>query len=1755
MGALFPQVIAEDRASSAQIIDGSLKFDKSITQYLTRIPQNHGNMRTWTWSGWVKPAAGGLAIDISLFGAYNTSNYRDVLRFNGTGSNSINFTRTYNSTPYGGTTNSKQRDYGGNAWYHVVLVWNDAATIYVNGVEQTLTANAGGNSHSLNGMINNNIIHYIGAHSSAGSAIEPWDGQMSQVYFIDGQALGPEYFGFTDPLTNTWRPKKYTGKFTQSSFNDGTWNATSSLSTTDTISSSTPAGNGFDGDLTTKVETTNAAAGISLTFAPNNGGINFTTSLEVYCDQGSNVPTATWNGNTVNPGGGAWVTVYSGAGELSSTYPLVIDTETAVEKATLKAVRLDGEILIDGLNNTGVNSFYLPFDGNSPIGEDKSGNGNDWDPKGFGSLELDNPNVSGALPILNTTQGGVHAGVGVRTDAFSSNLVLALPLVGNANDVSNQINSGTTAKVITANDAIGVTSTSNFYNGSYYFDGSGDNIESADSSDFAFGTGDITIEMWVYFNSLVGTLWDSGAVNTNGNCCIFVDASYTYWYMKPGTDIYVLHTTSGLNINRWNHLAFVRQGSTCKIYINGKAQVTETNASNVTAEKGKIGALTGYNQYHTNGYIQDVRVYKGAAKYTSDFVVPSTSPDIFPDTPSGVSGGSKLTNITEGAVTFDGTNDYLEIADNADFEMGTDDFTIECFMYNREDTTQSVVTKYGDNVSNRSFWLGTLTSQRPSFYWYNGSDSYNIDGAAGTLPLNKWSHVVAQRTSGDIYLFVDGKVVASSTGENAAKSFNDLSEPVVIGSDSYSGVGNDSPFEGIISNVRIVKGTGVYNTSGFTPPTAPLTNVTNTKLLCCQSDVEQQNNFIRMFKSTSLYTTKADVLANATEIADGDSLASEYWYIIPEGTEPIDGDNNKAFSTVPSWNINTKFYYYNTGNSTWTGISGGYQNADYVFVSGGTVGFSYQDNDTSNSYAINPARDFYVCGNTSGTNQPAVLTGNAPTRIHYYKFNGAVKPTGSNIIGNQSTTAIKLNPFNTDINTVRGQESGYCTWNPLFNNTGTGGGNGPLSDGNLYVAHSVHGVSLGNFEMTSGKWYFEAYIENGNMFIGVMGSDFIITTESYNWNKAYGIYPHAPNFVEGGSFVTSPRPNTGAVVGYGGLYGVAVDVDNRKLWIHKDGKWTDKSPLSGVGDVKLSDDSPGFFPWFHSAALDGNNCTANFGQKPFKFPPPDGFQPLNAANVRSETIVARSDQYVGVTTYSGNGDNDALANTTIDTSTAYRYHRILFEGDTNGGSVSEIEFYDANGNKIDASDTNNAGNSINSNATQGLDHWTAFNGTRGGSDYSQGVRKDAGVGAVGFYISKDWGAGQSKIIYGVKVWGVNSYGLAGNTSGKYMKLQGSNDNSNWTDLQTWNSARHGSWTTNSANQVGHISDQTIYNPIKLGMQPDLVWIKKTSGSNAQHRLVDSVRGPNEELSSDTTQDSGSNNGLNSFDPDGFTVWTSNSGYNESGQDYVGWTWKAGGNKNTFNVDDVGYASAAAAGLTAGDVTPTGASVGTKQGFSIIRWTAPTWNGSPQQVPHGLTQSPSFMMTKVLDDQASWYCYHKNMDDTNPEDWYLVMNGYDHRGTTTNAWGINPPDNTTFGDRQLGWGDGKDVISYIWHDVPGLQKFGSYKANTDADGPYIKTGFKVGLLMIKVRGGTGSNSNTGWYIYDTERNKFNPSTKYLRADSSGNQGNANDVDLLSDGFKLRTDVDAVNNSTYNDYIYCAWAESPTFNLYGGQSNAR
>jgi hypothetical protein len=328
--------------------------------------------------------------------------------------------------------------------------------------------------------------------------------------------------------------------------------------------------------------------------------------------------------------------------------------------------------------------------------------------------------------------------------------------------------------------------------------------------------------------------------------------------------------------------------------------------------------------------------------------------------------------------------------------------------------------------------------------------------------------------------------------------------------------------------------------------------------------------------------------------------------------------------------------------------------------------------------------------------------------------------------------------------------------------------------------------------------------------------------------------------------------------------------------------------------------------------------------------------------------------------------------------------------------------------------------------------------------------------------------------------------------------------------------------------------------INVGFKPDLIWVKErtATGTWADHNLTDSVRGTGLALRSNTTDaetnvatafsQGGIGNGVNN----GFTIISGTGGgtnnVNANNSNYVAWCWKAGGNSNTFNIDDVGYATASAAGLTAGTITPTGASVGTKQGFSIIKYTG---TGSAATLAHGLNAVPSMVIIKDKSGSGGygWRVYHKSLTSQK----VLYLNNQNSESTEA-----NPP----------------------WAEIPGFSKFGSYVSNASSDGPYVRCGFKPAFLMIKL---AVTENTRNWIIIDNQRDKFNACTKKLAANSSvvendvGVTGDAtqNLVDFVSDGFKLRTGNGDTNGLAGYTYIYAAFAETPTQNLYGAQSNAR
>ncbi len=334
------------------------------------------------------------------------------------------------------------------------------------------------------------------------------------------------------------------------------------------------------------------------------------------------------------------------------------------------------------------------------------------------------------------------------------------------------------------------------------------------------------------------------------------------------------------------------------------------------------------------------------------------------------------------------------------------------------------------------------------------------------------------------------------------------------------------------------------------------------------------------------------------------------------------------------------------------------------------------------------------------------------------------------------------------------------------------------------------------------------------------------------------------------------------------------------------------------------------------------------------------------------------------------------------------------------------------------------------------------------------------------------------------------------------------------------------------------NDSSDRNIEGLEFKPDFVWIKNRDQTDG-HQLVDSVRGANKTLFCNSTvgeELNNSNGHVNYFTSGGFNVDAGAGGdVNENNEDYVAWCWKAGGNSNTFNIDGVGYATAAEAGLDGGAATPTGASVNTKAGFSIIKY-----NGTADQsISHGLSKAPELTIEKELSNSTNWTVtttvYDGSID-------YLYLN--------TPAGSVNY--NVDLPTSSLvDIGRNNECIMYMWHSVPGYSKIDTYVGNGSSNGPFIHLGFKPAWILIKRFIGSGN----AWTIIDNKRDLGNPTIKQLYPNLNYADYTTNtQLDFLSDGFKPRNGSSAWFNTT-STYLYMAFAEAPESTPFNTFPNAR
>jgi hypothetical protein len=227
-------------------ISRSLRFRASASAYLNRTFTSTGNRKTWTWSGWVKLGLDATSSDRMLFsGTTNGTTTIGTLFFDG-GSSRLRYI-DYTSSPVSFQTNivttSVYRD--PSAWYHIVLaVDTTQATasnrfkFYVNGIQITSFETASYPAQNTDTFINAAQQHRLGSYPYSSPN---FDGYMTEVNFIDGQALTPSSFGGTNAVTGVWEPRVYTGTYGTNGF----------LLPFSNITSTATLGNDFSGNNNT----------------------------------------------------------------------------------------------------------------------------------------------------------------------------------------------------------------------------------------------------------------------------------------------------------------------------------------------------------------------------------------------------------------------------------------------------------------------------------------------------------------------------------------------------------------------------------------------------------------------------------------------------------------------------------------------------------------------------------------------------------------------------------------------------------------------------------------------------------------------------------------------------------------------------------------------------------------------------------------------------------------------------------------------------------------------------------------------------------------------------------------------------------------------------------------------------------------------------------------------------------------------------------------------------------------------------------------------------------------------------------------------------------------------------------------------------------------------------------------------------------------------------------------------------------------
>jgi hypothetical protein len=511
-----------------------------------------------------------------------------------------------------------------------------------------------------------------------------------------------------------------------------------------------------------------------------------------------------------------------------------------------------------------------------------------------------------------------------------------------------------------------------------YFPGSGSYATVPASSDFAPGTGDFTVDGWIFTGS--STLQTIFSQTVSGTNYFVVEAN------APTNRIQITTTASGggtaitsaatLVLNSWNYFCVSRTSGTITVWCNGSAGTPTTNTNNLT-NTTYVPTIGTYSHATTTnvliGYLSNLRYLKGTAISgatvpTAPFATNTANQSLltcasnsFADinttlsaktltitgTPSVqaffpfVPTSAYSTSVVGGSGYFDGSGDYLALPNNS-IPLSNSDFTVELWVYPLTNTKVNIVGGQGDaaTAAGTSFVFYINTANTSDVYV--GSTSYSV--TSPTVPINQWNHVAYVRTGGTFSSFLNG-VRVGTVGTLGTSSVNagSTTYPPCIG--AYS---NGTFFlNGYISGCRLIKGSGGYNaaSSTITIPTAPPTAITNTAFLtnftnagifdaAAKNDLEtvgnaQVSTTQAKFGTTSMYFDgTGDYLLSPNTLSGnfgtGDFTVEFWFYCGAQSTSYATQIGTLDSATIAnSWRFGTQlagaagvYFSYNNGTTT-----------------------------------------------------------------------------------------------------------------------------------------------------------------------------------------------------------------------------------------------------------------------------------------------------------------------------------------------------------------------------------------------------------------------------------------------------------------------------------------------------------------------------------------------------------------------------------------------------------------------------------------------------------------------------------------------------------------------------------------------------------------------------------------------------------------------------------------------------------------------